>query len=167
MTSPTQSTISLHGGPFSQTEDAYGSLASDQTRTATSLYTWHKSSGSVSFGTVLGLFRYCVTCSQSYFSKRGQLPLKEIDSLKRSNWSIVLFSWFMGRYFEFQSQVYRGQVERRWRVCPVDPRRQSPAWMLCESGDTEGILELLSQGLSPYLKDAQGRSLLNVGNTSR
>ena len=167
-TSPTPSAVSLHEDPEKTSKDSYGSFGMQkQSAAVTSRYAWYQSSETISYGTVLGLFGYCVTHSQFYLSKRGHRLLGNSRFEERSNWSIMLFLWFISRYVEFQTRVYCGQVERRWRVCPLDPTGQSPAWGLCRDGDVQGVLKLFCRGLSPYLKDAAGRSFLNVGDTTR
>lgn len=129
---------------------------------ATSTYKWYISSQTLSCGVILGLVQYCITNSQLYFSDGKKTITRREHHVTRENWSIILFLWFIGRYFEFQRRIYCGQVERRWRICPLDVQMASPIWNYCKWGNTQMVLKLFSQGLSPYIKDGRGRSLLDV-----
>ena len=127
---------------------------------------WHLASQTATYKEVLGLFHYHTTYRQSYFGKQNGACSVDEQLLRKTEWSIGLFLWCLDRYFELRFiQSTHGQIERCLRVCPIDKTRSSPAWSICAAGDSVGLLRLFSQGVSPYIRDEAGKSLVNVSRT--
>lgn len=142
-------------------------VSKQATAFAKSIYKWRLSSATLTSGTLLGLVQYCIIYKELCLSRQGDSISRQPRSMKLQDWSIILFFWSIGRYFQFQTRMHSGQVERRWRICPLDPQRTSPTWILCRNGDTQGLLKLFSQGWSPYVQDGQGNTLLNVRSSHK
>ena len=109
----------------------------------------------------MGVLNFCIA-SRQLSLLHNDASVSRQEQVVKEEWSLALVVWFTSRWFEFQSRRVLGQVERRWRVCPIDVECASPAWDLCEDGDVKGVLKLFSHGLSPFIKDKSGKTLLNV-----